>query len=280
MPARCFFPRPEYISLLLLILHLSFAPAFAFSVDSQGKIEGTAQCNKIGSLLSQDLQALINGSQISIQESDGSGKKRTVLSGVIFKSKVERDKITGRCFFAQGEKLKELLGKNAETMDLIETGSGESILCIIESIDQEKVIFRSKGSQNQISHSEISSINSARIFEFSADLKSADHLVFKPVFDRSLVNKAEKQKDRVASSKAASNESISDRALYFASSVLMIAAASGIAIPLAVAIPVSRYHKKIRNRQNSQLALLMFQRFSQPPPLRVNNNNNNINNNN
>lgn len=264
-----------FISVILCLaqfFHSVLADGLSYS---DGTLKGTAQCTKVGSLFADDLTVLINGTNLELRKS---GQDRPVASGTVFKASVKDNRLTGLCYFRRGERLSEILGKNAGTPDLIENRSGEQIVCRIEDLDSEMILFVVDGSQKQMMLSDLHSISSANVFRFSAQLKSgteADNIVFSSTCDKSLARRSRHQ-----ALGPVDNTTIPDRVIGFAAGMLAITAIAGIVLPLSIALPIASYHRKMRNRRNSQLNEVLVRRFLPRPvasPLRRNNNNNNNN---
>lgn len=254
---------------LLLVCHLACNPVLAGLSYSDGTVTGKANTNKVGSLFANDLLVVISGPKLTVEQR--SARKR-VASGTVFKTSLNGERVVGFCYFNSGDRLAEVLGKDAGARDVVELRSGEQIACKIESLEQEiiKIIF--DGSQKLIAMSEVVSVKSPNVFYFSAKegpLDQVDRLEFTPTCDKALARKLDRQAENVGI-RSSEGAPVTEKVIGFAVGMISMTALAGLVLPIAIAIPINKYREKMRNRRNSQQAEFLVRRYA---PRRNNNNN-------
>lgn len=274
----------------LAATNLNYTPAPASETGS-GSFKGESKFNKIGNLYGEDLSVVLDGSMLSVENKKSN---KTIASAVLFKTKLERRaagaRFSGFCFFRQGEALSEILGKQAADKDRVKTRDGEEFLGTISSLDRnELVITDTNGVPHRVSCAQ-AEVCSARVFQFSCDLKGefdfskpcsldASKFVFSPTAVKTERAKQEKQTQSTNSRDAASQWSTKKKLIVFTALTLLVATA--IAVPLAVGIPAYNNRRNARRRRDAEYnqflvnTLLRPRSTNQAQPPRRNQNQNN-----
>lgn len=146
---------------------INFSPV---GTSGEGTFIGEVDATKIGKLKLSHGVVAVNGSVVDVLVSGADlTQKKTVLSGVVYKSKVQGSganvKLQGQCFFTSGSGLVEIDDPNCEEMiDLVDGGvvSGH-----ITALNHEECEIETKSGKRRFAMAMVAGIRSPRAWAFT-----------------------------------------------------------------------------------------------------------------
>jgi hypothetical protein len=137
-----------------------------------GSVEGSVPVNKVGDLMLTDASAIIKGNVIDVESKDTSGVKKTVLSGVVFKTKVTGTgataKLTGLAYFRQGTSLGEIDDPEAE--ELIDIEDGGVVGGKIVAVNRDELVMSTPAGERRVPVDKLKRVCSPKVYSFSMPL--------------------------------------------------------------------------------------------------------------
>ncbi len=236
-----------------------------------GAVDGEVPVNKVGDLLLTDAAAIIKGNVIDVESKDiATGVKKTVLSGVVFNTKVSgsgvQAKVQGYVYFRQGSGISTLDDVDCEEMIDIEDGGvvGGKIV----AVNRDELVLSTAAGERRVPVEKIKRICSPRIFSFVMPVVSGQKLDLTQTFQATAKDmKFERTTKRCTDKekKAAQAQGRNPRsccpglalavpppraqqpaqggAKIVVIAAIMLAIAAAIAIPIAVAVPLANRKK-------------------------------------
>jgi hypothetical protein len=231
------------------------ATAINIETTTSTPASGSVACHKVGMLLLAEGLALINGDEISIQDTSKHAAEHELVTGKIvqkFESHSPKDPdIKGTVFFDRGPALKDLEPHCSE--ESVELTDGNKIVGHILELNKEicKIAPLSGGTQD-LAMSQVAQIHSPRVFKFSIQTNEkgrplsldARNIIFEPTCHPIFIQGHIHHKKK----------------LIIAAAILLIATA----ISCGVAIPLSVHH-----HHQSPPIRLVFQNPPTPTPIPI-----------
>ena len=238
-----------------------------------GAVDGEVPVNKVGDLLLTDAAAIIKGNVIDVESKDAAtGVKKTVLSGVVFGTKVTgtgaQAKVSGYAYFRQGPGMATIDDSDCEEMIDIEDGGvvGGKIV----AVNRDELVLSTGAGERRIPTDKIKRLCSPRVYSFVMPVAAGEKIDLSKAFQGNANNiKFEKTTKRCSDKekKAAEKQGRHPRSCCPGFMVAvqpakpqqattaatgkivlimaaMLAIAAAIAIPIAVAVPLSNRHPR------------------------------------
>ena len=222
--------------------------------SGQGSMDAEIPCNKVGSLLADDLMTIIHGNTISVTgKTKDSKTSHELLTGLLLSETVhstgKHATITGTAYFEGGPGIDSLVA-GGTAAEIIDTTTGEHISGHITSFNHDQVtIDKTDGGQSTIPIDSIKTIHSPKYFNFSVSAKTDSTIVAESAFSTAdatitfspgtAVATAEVKTLKVQETKHHSESNsghTSTRTKILVTIVMLALIATAIAVPVAIAV--------------------------------------------
>src|SRR5215470_17565833 len=156
-----------------------------------GSVDGEVSVNKVGDLLLTDAAAIIRGNVIDVESKDvATGAKKTVLSGVVFGTKVTgtgaQAKVSGYAYFRQGPGMATIDDSDCEEMIDIEDGGvvGGKIV----AVNRDELVLSTGAGERRIPTDKIKRLCSPRVYTFTMPVVSGEKIDLSKTFQANANN--------------------------------------------------------------------------------------------
>lgn len=239
-------------TLLLLQFNLqlaAYANAVTFkpaSDSAPATLQGHVPINKVGALLAADTLAILNGDEITIQQSHvPDPQKPDLFKGQILKSKIETlgdtKNLSGIAYFNGGTRFDKLA--NAHCDESVTLTDGQNIKGIIQSADKIQLAIKTSSALQTVKMADVSSIHSPRAFNFSMNIPKGTDIQNPDGFSAELGRLTLNPTCHTINGGVTSS-STTKKIIIIAVAVTLVATA--IAVPIAVGCATHHHHHPYR----------------------------------
>jgi len=293
-----------FLSLVMFVQYSCWAPVvMAATINfsptgsgGEGTFIGEVNVSRIGKMKLSNGVVAVNGNVVDVLVSGADlTQKKTVLSGVVYKSKVEGSgsnvKLQGQCFFTSGSGLVEIDDPNAE--ELIDLVDGGVVSGHITALNHEECEVETKSGKRRLAMAMVSKIRSPRAWAFTIPIAlgaavatgtafsgSANQCTFNATMTTKVASGASKTSTSKASHDADAPKAQKppkepkqpgegpNIAKIMIITGILLGVAAAIAVPIAVACGTSGGGRNNDAQNQAALTnyLILRQRAAQPPP--------------